>query len=366
MGYTCRQKMTNSLPPNPVVRPTDQRKKKACKSLQRADKAGTTKKSSHKMVNSVVKGVSKLTLCASKPLPPSTGFTPVDLDALYSQFEFGGNDDGSHTNTTETASTSRSGCSSSSPLSPSRICQGPSVRHSLEPVATPIPTAPVAKYSETLTRWSGAQQQHFASRPVPSSNFQQDAGSSSDDGSSIVYQSDEDEKMRGVDVDAFIIVDNTYVPNHKASRPLPSNNDGDRDGYYEAPPLCAQTNYAREQLLKSNRYREQLKKQSKKKKEKQSSSEDNDDYSYEMDDNECYEYCDEVEISRGLGGYEEGFGVPSMNADSHEFHHLPLAIQEENDEWSMASSIPEFEFPRSSRTSHGGSTAATQDDIQSI
>ena len=136
------------------------------------------------MVNSVVKGVSKLTLCKG-PGPPSSA--PVDVDELIQ-------DDGSHT--AETESTSRSG---NDVLSPSQICQGPSVRESCAAAQAPIAAA-AKRYSETLKRWSEEQHQQFASGPALTS-FRQD---SDDDESGILYQSDEDEKMRGVDVDAFM------------------------------------------------------------------------------------------------------------------------------------------------------------------
>jgi hypothetical protein len=96
---------------------------------------------------------------------------------------------------------------------------------------------------------------------------------------------------------------------------------------YEDPPLEAQTSYARQQLLRSSRYRA-MREQTKAQRKKDAA------FYYQVDS----DFLDEVEMSRGLGGYEEGFGVPTINS-SDGCHHLPLSIEEaeEEDEVSVSS-----------------------------
>jgi hypothetical protein len=264
----------------------------------------TTDKTKRGMVNSVVKGVSKLSLCKGPPLHEDP-------------FQ----DDGSQTN--ETASTSRSGTLDFSPLHVAVPCSG------RPPVCVPTPPTQIQdaqrRYSDTtlLRRWS---EEPFASGPA-------------------------------------------YLPEN--------NIDDDEIGILDDdPPLSSQTNYAREQLLKCNGYREMLKKSQQKKLQQEQklqrqqqqqqqqsppppAEEEFDDYDCDDDEDDdlC---CDEVEISRGLGGYEEGFGVPTVKA--HAYHHLPLAIDEEQEEeeedWSVASS--DFEpFRCHSKSSSTKATATT-------
>lgn len=95
----------------------------------------------------------------------------------------------------------------------------------------------------------------------------------------------------------------------------------------EDPPLSCQTAYARQQLYQSRRYRDQRFITAR-------------GY-YGTTDEDCHEdddgepLVDEVEISRGLGGYEEGFGI-------YDYYHddLPSTILEEDegeDDFSLSS-----------------------------
>lgn len=300
--------------------------------------SSSAKKNSY--VNSVVKGVSKLSLCGIKP----------PIEEYFFEVE---NDDGSHT----TATASRSSGEFSSPIiSPTRICQGRSPRHSW---ATPLPpiTQAARRYSaESLTRWSEEQRRQFASR-ASSTNYDED------DESGILHHSDKEEDLpssdrqkpsRGWDVDAYIGDVDAFMSDDDddddeeelgrrlagyQNSGLPSDQSSNGEGY-EDPPLYTQTNYAMEQLMKSTAYKDMHKKTMRTKKKYKQEYYQEDDF---VDDEPFF--VDEEDISRGLGGYEEGFGVPSMN--SHGYHHLPHAIREEEDEISVASSIASLEPKRS-------------------
>jgi hypothetical protein len=115
---------------------------------------------------------------------------------------------------------------------------------------------------------------------------------------------------------------------------------------YEDPPVEAQTSYARQQLLRSSRYRE-VREQTK------AQSKEDAAYYYQLDT----DYLDEVELSRGLGGYEEGFGVPTINS-SYGCHHLPLSIQEaeEEDEVSVSSFVSNEGGLKAGKNGSAGST----------
>ena len=88
-------------------------------------------------------------------------------------------------------------------------------------------------------------------------------------------------------------------------------------GVDDEPPLSTQTLYARQQLLHSSRYLAM------KQEQQQQQYEEQDDL-----------IIDEMEISQGLMGYEEGFAVPKV----HEFHVLPFQIHEEPEEEEESSS----------------------------
>lgn len=92
------------------------------------------------------------------------------------------------------------------------------------------------------------------------------------------------------------------------------------DGGNGEPPLSAQTSYAREQLLQSERYRTMQQ---------------------EKELQQLQREVDEVDISRGLGGYEEGFDVPVPTMVMHEYHELPFKISEEPEEEDISSSDEE-------------------------
>jgi hypothetical protein len=116
---------------------------------------------------------------------------------------------------------------------------------------------------------------------------------------------------------------------------------------YEEPPLEAQTSYARQQLLRSSRYRE-IREQTKAQRPHNTAC------YYQVD----ADFLDEVDMSRGLGGYEEGFDVPTINSSSG-CHHLPLSIEEEeNDEEASVSSFVSNEGDV--RAWKNGSTGSTE------
>lgn len=218
---------------------------------------------------------------------------------------------------------------------------------------------------------------HFASRAA-STNYDDD------DESGILHQSDKEEDLpcsdrqepsRGWDVDAYIGDVDAFMSDEEEDddddeeeaarqvaghqdRGLRSDRNGNDEGY-EDPPLYTQTNYAMEQLMKSSAYKDMRKKTTRKKKKRVQ------EYNQEYDfiDDEAF-FVDEEDISRGLGGYEEGFGVPSMN--SHGYHHLPHAIREEEDDISVASSIASLGPKRSNTHSKPAKrTSSTRSDQES-
>ena len=89
------------------------------------------------------------------------------------------------------------------------------------------------------------------------------------------------------------------------------------DATADEPPLSAQTPYARQQFLRSSRYRSMRKVQPQPQYQQSCGYDDTDEF-------ECY--LDEVDISRGLMGYEEGFDVPKIHSA------LPFVYEEQEKE----------------------------------
>ena len=359
--------------------------------------SGMTSRSS--MLDSVVQGVSQLSMCSSS----------ISMEDIFGKpFWDDNNEEASQMTASthpETTATSRSNSFSdgSSPLPPSRICQvSPSVRGATSctscttSTALCYPSAAAAlaeppstylaagTYPDFLAHWNQSQensqqfqsqsnvrqaqhlphqnssqhqqhqqpqQQHYhdkrttqTKQSLPSTaidlddidnlNESQEKAPSTpsipatavdldDDIDILSYGSDElaacwddvDDDDENDDADYTTILDDD---DQEFCHQLEGYQDDPRDKVDYAddePPLSAQTSYARQQLLQSSWYRAMQQQQ-------QQNHHHQDDL------------LDEVEISRGLGGYEEGFGVPSI---VHEFHSLPFKINEEPEEDDITS-----------------------------
>lgn len=261
------------------------------------------------MMDSVVKSVANLNLCSYSPtaidvdtcMPSCWSYTHNSIsncrdrdDATYSTWN--------ESTTSSSPSSSRMSSRETSPVS-SRYKLGPSTKPSTEVPSLQENAAPVFTSAKCLNPPSHPSSDELRAPPNAISSLQ---------------QHDRSKKIDGHDSR-----DNSL-----------SNQEEDEDIVVDDPPLEAQTSYARQQLYQSSRYHElQIRK-------------------YCSED----ELLDEVEISRGLGGYEEGFGI----YDFPSYHEMPSTILEEDDERSSilsSSTASRSAAKTEGETLTGGSTS---------